>query len=391
MALLTLGRGGTFSEGDGGLVYHPSGREPRLYAGSRRGVPYHARGDNEKGAHGRHEPAVITPDVIARLRKRADAGDHPDFLRDVWPLVSKEVESVYYCALLTSRGMEPERFRARFLDLAPSSAGEEDLLAEFGVPAADRWDWERVARPHLGRSFTGPADFREWLLTHLRQDIHEARRGNVAGPLKAALDVLRDLRNELRQIVDHAGLSGDSHRDHLQRWYTPLNAHLSIGPPRSRIEELVALIEAGVVEILGPGLTVRTRDGAFLASSAEVPGPPVEVTTLIEARLPETDLRRTTDPLLSRLLAQGRCRPHTVTGHETGGLDVTERPYRVVDREGHPHPRWFACGVPTEGVHWVTAAGARPGVNSVTLSDTDAVARAALGVPPPAKAGADRR
>lgn len=110
----------------------------------------------------------------------------------------------------------------------------------------------------------------------------------------------------------------------------------------------------------------------------DVPGSTVRATTLIEARLPETDLRRTSDELLARLLKTGHCRPHTSDGYETGGLDVTPRPYRLMDRQGRPHVRRFAFGVPTEGVHWVTAAGARPGVDSVTLSDADAVARAAL-------------
>jgi len=102
------------------------------------------------------------------------------------------------------------------------------------------------------------------------------------------------------------------------------------------------------------------------------------VTTLIEARLPEADVRRTADPLLAGLLAAGECRPHTVDGYETGGLDVTARPYRLMNRQGAVHTRRFAFGVPTEGVHWVTAAGARPGVDSVMLSDADAVAREAI-------------
>jgi hypothetical protein len=37
--------------------------------------------------------------------------------------------------------------------------------------------------------------------------------------------------------------------------------------------------------------------------------------------------------------------------------------------------------VPTEAVHWVTAAGIRPGVNSVTLGDADAIARMVLTLP----------
>jgi uncharacterized NAD(P)/FAD-binding protein YdhS len=43
LVLLMEGRGGRFEEmPDGGLRYRASGREPRLWAGSRRGVPYHA-------------------------------------------------------------------------------------------------------------------------------------------------------------------------------------------------------------------------------------------------------------------------------------------------------------------------------------------------------------
>ncbi|GAA2195142.1 FAD/NAD(P)-binding protein [Streptomyces bangladeshensis] len=374
LALLTTGRGGRFTRRPGGgLRYRPSGREPRLYAGSRRGVPYQARGDNAKGPYGRHAPLVLTPEVIAGFRERAGSGAAPDFLAEVWPLVAKEVETVYYAAL-TGR---PD-FAARFLAVPHGDPGEALVLDEFGVAAADRWSWRRIARPYGERRFAGPGQWRAWLLAYLREDAAQAALGNVRGPRKAALDVLRDLRNEIRLVVDHGGLSGASRRAHLDRWYTPLNAFLSIGPPRRRIEELAALVEAGVVEVLGPRLEVRAEDGAWVASSPDVPGSAARVTTVIEARLPEPDLRRTADELLAGLLADGGCRPHTVDGYETGGLDVSRRPYHLIDRQGVAHARRFAFGVPTEGVHWVTAAGARPGVDSVTLSDADAVARAVL-------------
>ncbi|MET9893122.1 FAD/NAD(P)-binding protein [Streptomyces sp. NPDC006465] len=379
-ALLTTGRGGRFVRAGGGLRYLPSGDEPRLYAGSRRGVPYRARGDNAKGPYGRHVPLVLTEEVISRFRKRADSGEAPDFLREIWPLVAKEVESVYYEGLLARSGRRGDSadFRYRFLAVPHRDPEEGGLLDEFGVADTERWSWDRMARPYAGQAFAGPGGWRAWLLGHLREDAAQAALGNVDGPQKAALDVLRDLRNELRRIVDHRGLPGGSRRDHLDRWYTPLNAFLSIGPPRRRIEELAALIEAGVVEVLGPRLDVRAEDGAWVAHSPDVPGSAVRATTLVEARLPEPDVRRTADELLARLVSTGQCRPHTVDGYETGGLDVTPRPYHLISRQGRPHARRFAFGVPTEGVHWVTAAGARPGVDSVTLSDADAVARAAL-------------
>jgi hypothetical protein len=205
----------------------------------------------------------------------------------------------------------------------------------------------------------------------------------VTGALKAALDVLRDLRNEIRLLVDHSGLSGDSYRDDLQRWYMPLNAYLSIGPPAERMEQFGALMDAGVLEVLGPDLRVGCSDGRFVAQSGACPDLTVRAATLIEAHLPETDLRRTTDPLLRTLMSRGQCRPYRIPirggGHYVaGGVAVTRRPYRLLDTGDRPHAGRFVFGVPTESVHWVTAAGIRPGVNSVILGDADAIARACL-------------
>ncbi len=389
MSLLTAGRGGAFRRDGGRLVYEASGLEPRIYAGSRRGVPYHARGENQKGVAIRHVPLLLTPTVIGKLRAAGAEGNGIDFRHEVWPMVAKEVETVYYCTLLADLGHEAhvDRFRADFLNASWGSAQETAVLEAYDVSVADRWSWRHIACPHDGKLFETPAAFHDWLLAYLRDDIMQARRGNVSSPLKAALDVLRDLRNEIRLIVDHSGLSGQSHRRDLDEWYTPLNAFLSIGPPTVRTEELLALIEAGVVTIIGPDSAISTDSArsTFVATSPAVSGSRVEASTLIEAHLGSPDLPRTTDFLMRSLHAGGQLSTHTIPDHVNGhhptpGLAVTERPYHVIDAAGRPHPRRFAFGVPTESVHWVTAAGIRPGVNSVTLADADAIARTALHV-----------
>ncbi|WP_225102712.1 FAD/NAD(P)-binding domain-containing protein [Streptomyces sp. CoH27] len=385
MAQLTAGRGGTFSRTGGRLVYHASGQEPRMYAGSRRGIPYQARGENEKGPHGRHEPLVLTAERIAELRR-----DHGhlglDFRRHLWPLIAREVVTVYYRTLVASRGHvgKAQQLQDDLLAAGPGKEAGRAVLESYGIGEKYRWDWDLLARPYRDREFTGPRDFTDWLLDHLRDDVIEAEAGNVSGPRKAALDVLRDLRNEIRLAVDHGGLHGDSYRTDLDGWYTPLNAFLSIGPPARRVEEMTALIEAGVLHIVGPDLRVEAGAGGYSVSSPLVPGSEVRVDALIEARLPDITLRRTADPLLRHLLDTGQCdtyRIRTRSGgsYETDGLAVTGRPFHLLDAAGRPHPRRFAFGVPTESVHWVTAAGIRPGVNSVTLTDSDAIARAALG------------
>ncbi|KAF3071036.1 hypothetical protein GL218_00705 [Daldinia childiae] len=382
LSLLTTGRGGKFETTEYGLRYIRSGYEPLLYAGSRRGIPYHARGDKPKGVSGRRIPVHLTSDIVALFRKRVDASNPLDFMNDIWPLISKEVELAYYECLV---GQENTEFHNRFLAAQQEKTHTDaqaykikaQVLDDFNVPTNKRWSWDRLSQPQGGRNFTA-FEWESWLIAYLRSDVEEAILGNVHGPLKAALNVMRDLRNDLREIIDHNGLSGHSHRNHLDKWYTPLNAFLSIGPPRQRIQEMIALIEAGVLVVLGPELSVREEDGAWLAQSPKVLDLTVRVTTLIEARLPRPNLKHTADKLLTSLLQKGQCRPHTIDGYETGGLDVTRSPYNLIDSQGRAHKRRFALGIPTEGVHWITAATAKPDANSALLRKTDAVARAAL-------------
>jgi uncharacterized NAD(P)/FAD-binding protein YdhS len=396
MALLTIGRGGTFvRDADQSLTYLPSGDEPRLVVGSRRGVPYHARGKNQKGSFGRHTPRYVTPEVIERLRAR---GVPADFRRDIWPLIDREVRTVYYAALVRERRCvcDADEFTSLFAAADPAtiplfgdplaveeSEAQRTVLAKFDINPESGWDWRTIAAPYAEDDIASTQDFRSWLRSYLDDEVREAGKGNVAGPRNAAMDVLRDLRNEIRLLVDHGGLSGDSYRDELQRWYMPLNAFLSIGPPAERIEQFCALMDAGVLEVLGPDMRVDGTDGGFVAHSKACPDLEVRATTLIEARLPETDLHRTADPLLQALRDRGDCRAHRIPirggGHwVAGGVAVTPRPYRLLDAHDRAHPSRFAFGVPTESVHWVTAAGIRPGVNSVILGDADAIARASL-------------
>ncbi|MFI0710865.1 FAD/NAD(P)-binding protein [Streptomyces inhibens] len=386
VSLLTEGRGGRFLRRNGRLTYVPSWNEPRLYAGSRRGVPYHARGANQKGVTGRHEPRYLTAEAVARLRHQADTSGGLDFMKDVWPLVTREVEYVYYTTLLRRQG-RPEGARALAGELAglPVERDLKLLLCRYSIAPEHHWSWDRVSRPWRGAPIGDHSEFTAWLLDHLREDLDHSRGGNLDNPLKAALDTMRDLRNEVRQVIDHGRVTAASYRDHVARFYTPLNGFVSIGPPASRIEEMIALIEAGILEVAGPDFRVDTDEaGRFVGHSPLVSGSSRKATVLIECRLPAAGIAGADDPLVSRLVEEGTARRHVLAEaeqeHQTGALDITDTPYRVIRRTGHPHAGLYAFGVPTEGVHWATAAGIRPGVDSVILADADAIARSLLGL-----------
>ncbi|XDG10123.1 hypothetical protein ABKA04_009738 [Annulohypoxylon sp. FPYF3050] len=380
LSMLTKGRGGKFEEINKKMTYIPSGNEPLLYASSRRGIPYHGRGVNQKGVIGRRHPVYITPKIIDHFRKRASAGMAPNFKNEIWPLISNEVQYVYYECILGPGNYE---FRKRFIAAQQGQGDVNHILDDFHVAQNKRWSWDHVLMPQGKRIFSTHDEWRSWLLEYLNSDVFEAGLGNVKGPLKAALDMLRDLRYELRQIIDNSGLSGDSHKVDLDMWYSPLNSFLSAGPPRVRIREMIALMEAGILDVLGPGVRVSEKDGSWLVQSPDISDSSVNVTTLIDARVPRPILNETADKLLSYLLKTGQCRQHAVDNYETGGLDVALN-HSLINSQGKAHQRRFAIGVPTEGVHWFTTSLVRPGGNSILLRHADEVARASL-----IRAGAD--
>src|SRR5262249_38660029 len=67
---LTVGRGGrSCPAGDHRLRYQPSGREPRMILTSRQGIPFSARGVNQKGVAGLHRPVFFTRAWIDEVRR----------------------------------------------------------------------------------------------------------------------------------------------------------------------------------------------------------------------------------------------------------------------------------------------------------------------------------
>lgn len=337
LALLTTGRGGRFVTRDGVLCYEPSGLEPRLYAGSPRGVPYQSRAVKQKNVHDRLPLAAETAS-------------------DSWPLIAKEVETAYYTAQLSLSKCDcvADRFRREFLAVPWRDRNEDAVLRMFGFSARQRWDWESLAQPCERLTFDDPAAFREWLIGYLESDVRSA-------PINSAMELLWDLRDGFDAPVSR------SHEHDLDPWYSPTNAFLSIGPPVQRVEQMLALIRAGILELIGPGLTVGTRPEipAFAAESPQVAGSLRLVTAMIEARLHAADLSRAADPML-RWLANN--------GSGTEGLAVSPRSFHMRHSNGTAHPRRFVFGLPSDGAYWAS--------HSVLLGDSDRISEAILSLAP---------
>ncbi|MEW1723486.1 FAD/NAD(P)-binding protein [Streptomyces sp. NPDC093109] len=348
LALLTAGRGGRFEPaGPGGpLRYVPSGREPLVLAGSGRGVPYLARNQVPGEMPAGHTLVHFDEAALGRLTAREPGT--VDFATEVLPLIEREAAAAW---------------------------------DRTGVRTAGSFDMAALDRPLTGRTFTGREQFGGLLREWLRADMAAARAPGRS-PLKAAAGAVTAVKGQVRRLVAAGVLSGASYRE--LEWFRSFGAHLSSGPPASRIAELIALSEAGVVEFTGarPTVTVDEEAGRYVMTSPTTGGAPATARALLDAWLPGQDLAETADPLLAGLVADGLARPHragTGAGTEpTGALDVGAADLRVRAADGRPHPHLFAVGIPVEGVHWNTPIGAKARANAEMFRQADTIARAAL-------------
>ncbi|MFJ4857976.1 FAD/NAD(P)-binding protein [Streptomyces sp. NPDC088730] len=356
MVLLTEGRGGRYENGD----YLPSGREPVLYVGSRRGVPY--RSKIGYGWQGERPPLprFFGPERTEELLSRTEP---PDFRRDIWPHIDKELGYAHYHQLFTAHPERTTADRTAFEEkYAAAEPGSDELraLIDAAVPdPADRLDIRALDRPLDGVRHPSYDALQEATRDHIAADLDRRHDPGQSEDLAVFLGLLSAYGQLIR-----FGDTGD--------WWHGFFSYLASGPPGPRLRQLLALSRAGVVRFLGAGMTVGTdeRHGVFRAGSATVPGERIEARALVEARLPDPAPERTRSTLLRTLDRDG------AAATATGLLAVDPDDGRILDREGLPHPRRFALGPHTSAR--TGGAFTRPRTGGPAFRQNDATARAAL-------------
>jgi hypothetical protein len=319
-------------------------------------------------------PRFFTPAAVD-----AQFGDRPlDLRADLAPLIARELGWAHYTELFRAHpdrtAMAWEEFAERYAASADASA----LVAE-AVPAhEDRFDLAALDRPLAGRRFPDAGALQGWLRDHVRADL--ARAADPACSMDAAVFTsLLFCHGTVAALVGAGRLTARSEAEDLGGWWMNLFSYLASGPPSPRLEELLALSEAGLVRFLGADVRLDLDDDArvFRARSASH-GEVVEARALVEARLPRPDVTGTPDPLVTRLLLRGSGAEKVLTdpstgAHGTGRLHV-DAGHRLVDAAGRPQARVFAAGYWTSGGQ--VAAFARPRTNAPFFRQNDALARA---------------
>jgi FAD-NAD(P)-binding len=355
LTALTVGRGGTFEDVGNRKRYVPSGREPVITLYSRSGVPYCAKSAHGVDPYGQYEPVVCTPAEFAALTHTggSQVRRHVDFRTELLPLLLAEMQARYYTHAAFLKGG------------AEASAAARAVLAEGWVDG----HWEKAVEslePHYGRfdpashvlagagRYRSDHEYQAQVYEMVETDLDEAL--TVGGsPVKAAQEVLRILRDQLRSVIEFGGLSLESYIDFQSNVRGRIN-RLEAGPPPLRSQQLLALLDAGVARFpLGPDPEVRaTGDGRGILTSTQLDEPTtVTVDGIIRGHLDLPSLARSSSLLLNRLYAKGRLTQLSYGDTAVGSVAISED-FHPYDAEGRLQAHLSLLGVLTEGVRYFT-------------------------------------
>jgi uncharacterized NAD(P)/FAD-binding protein YdhS len=376
LVLLFEGRGGRFEERpDGGLDYVPSGREPRVWAGSRRGVPYHSKISSALRGEPVGELRYLTEDAVKSL---ASGNQELDFRTQLWPLIAKEIGYAYYKELFVDSPGSWQDFAARYEAMDWYSREREQLVAELVPDTQSRLDFESLDHPFSGCAFSGHAGVQQAVAAYIENDLHKRAAPEHSETLALFLGLLKTY-TELGRLIPQERLNARSQQA-VHGWWHGFFSFVDSGPPAHRLREMLALHRVGLLHFLGPGLWVRPDEetGRFVAGSFQSPVV-VDARAYIEARLPPSSLTRSANPVLAQLHDDGLGTEQlllTSVGTRSTGKAVVAENHELLDPDGVARGGLFAVGPWTSG--WYAGAFARPGTNAASFRENDALARTLL-------------
>jgi hypothetical protein len=356
LTAFTVGRGGTFEEAGQRMRYVPSGNEPLIYLYSRSGVPYCAKSAHGVDPYGAYQPVVCTPQEISALTNPGGSQERHkvDFRRDLLPLLYAEMQSRYLThAAYLKGGMDASAEVRRRLTTGWQE-GDFDRVVEQFEPVYGRFDPASHLFAGTGQSYASSRDFQSQFYGMIESDLDEAVA--IGGsPVKAALEVLRILRDQLRLVIEFGGLTLESYTDFQSNIRGRIN-RMEAGPPPLRSQQLLALFDAGVVQApLGPNPEVTPgSDGRTTLRSTELAEEiTISVGAVIRGYLDLPSLANSGSPLLSRLYAKGRLTQMSYGDTPVGSVSISEH-FHPYDAHGQLQSSLSLLGVLTEGARYFT-------------------------------------
>ncbi|RPK76446.1 hypothetical protein EES42_03390 [Streptomyces sp. ADI95-17] len=310
LQLFTKERGGVFRHGaDGKMSYEPSGREPYLFVGSGRGVPYRP----VLWPLGKSRLSKCTvPHYVSskRIREFYQHPKDPAELEGFRKGIHGDLEHAYYAELISSDpgrcSISWGRFSQLFLSAAPGSPLQEELVRETITKEEDRLDLESMGAPLKGVSFQCIPELQKWMRRYIAHGTNQMLSENFSCYQALVTSVHRFYAEFARLSNSEQEMENLDFFRGVQGWLRSILQFLNGGAPWPRQKELIALSRSGVVTFLGAGTRlVQPSLRAIECTSATLPQASIDITHVIDARIAQHSVSRSTDALRIGLYGRG--------------------------------------------------------------------------------------
>lgn len=355
VAALTVGSGGYFTEVGTSLRYHASGREPAILAYSRGGVFHAAKAVAQRDATDEYQLRIWTDSTTADLRARRNAHGRLDARVDILPLIYAEMRLRYIAQALSQKLGVPAAHRASRRLVRAWREGAFAQIADSYSQVIGEFDPQSHVFPTEHLDFHDSDSYQSYVYDCLERDAQEALAIGGSSPVKAAYEVLRYLRDPMRQVIEFGALSAGSYRDFATNIRGRLT-RLVAGPPVVRSRQALALMDAGVLRVpLGPDphLSLTDPTSIELRSTRLVRPARESAEVVIRGHIDDPSVHRSASPLLSRLYGKGRITQMRLDGEELGSVDLTPD-FHPISRNYEVQSRLWMFGVATEGARYFT-------------------------------------
>lgn len=306
----------------------------------------------------------------------------------MWPAVARDAYQAYIDTLVR---VEPESLRTSrediiaALDATPVDAG----VAYNGLAQLDEVikrhttkDFSLLRWMHLlTEDFSSQQELTEHIVQSLCEDLAEAQKGPDS-PVRAALWSVGFSRKPT-QVLGAEGRYTLESRHHMFDKAITLGQTTCSGPPPFRTQQLLALVDAGIVSFVGGNPVLGTNADAdeWTMSSSASGGKRIPGTTLLDAWVHKPDIRRTPhDSFMHSLVESGRVRAFTETASDgievpTGSPAEDPDTRQVHNADGTVDKRLHLVGIPAHAEYPdTTLAPPIPGTDSWFIQEADKAA-----------------
>ena len=395
LALATIERGGSFrpdSTARSGLVYEATGTEPTFFATSSRGYPFLPQGGYDRIRPPSELPR--TKAVIKQLSAQQPGTATIDYGTDVWPAVARDAYAAYLTTLARVRPQAlkvPLEAALQEIDRAPvgttvDAPGLAALDAVITAVSTERFSLSRWTTPLTGH-YSSTEELTAAVAGSLEVDIAEAAAGEDS-PVLAALWSVGCARKPTQILGAEGRYTHESRTGSFDRAIA-LGQMACSGPPLFRTCQLLALVDAGIVQFVGArptlDLVVNKQGTAQWALTSQNTGKlPVTAEVLVDAWVHKPSIldanSQGRDALIQSLIDGGIVEPfaeQTTDGQPALTDSPAQHPQtrRFVTADGGEDPRIAMVGIPAHAQYPdTTISPPVPGTDPWFIQETDLAA-----------------